>query len=118
MISLKPVSTPVLPIWFEIHTNSGLPVKMPVPPRSCVVRFSLTSTLKPTRGDHRILASGSLAESYCTGGAGLVAERQRIGVGVVVARLAEDRHVHAHAGDHLELVGDGPLVLRVGAACR
>ena len=43
------------------------PVKMPVPPRTCVLRFSSTAQLKPTRGDHRMLGSGSFAVEYCTG---------------------------------------------------
>ena len=30
---MKPVSIPVLPIWFEIQTYAGLPVNTPVPPR-------------------------------------------------------------------------------------
>src|SRR4029453_5404775 len=36
LIVSKPVSTPVLPIWFEIHTYGGGPVKTPRPPRPCV----------------------------------------------------------------------------------
>src|SRR5258708_39832757 len=32
---VKPLSMPVLPIWFEIQTYSGFPVNTPVPPRSC-----------------------------------------------------------------------------------
>ena len=47
----KPVSTPVLPTWFEIHTYGGGPVNTPVPPRTCVVWLPLMSQLKPTRGD-------------------------------------------------------------------
>ena len=64
--SANPVSTPVLPIWFEIHTKAGLPVNTPVPPRTCVLRSLNTSQLKPTRGDHSGLASGSFFVAYCT----------------------------------------------------
>ena len=35
-VSRNPYSTPVLPIWFEIQTYGGLPLKSPVPPRTCV----------------------------------------------------------------------------------
>src|SRR5574341_1660376 len=60
-ISSNPVCTPVLPIWFEIHTNGGLPVKTPVPPRTWVLRSWRTSQLKPTRGDQSGVAFGSVA---------------------------------------------------------
>ena len=42
-------------------------MKTPVPPRTWVVRLPVTSQLKPTRGDQRILASGSFAVWYWTG---------------------------------------------------
>ena len=61
-----PVRTPVLPTWFEIHTYAGRPVKIPVPPRSWVLRAPSRSQLKPTRGDQRMFASGSFPLSYCT----------------------------------------------------
>ena len=42
-------------------------MKTPVPPRTWVERLPFTSQLKPTRGDQRILVSGSFAVWYCTG---------------------------------------------------
>ena len=61
VVSVNPVSMPVLPIWFEIQTNAGLPVKMPMPPRTCVIWSPLTSQLIPTRGDHSGDAFGQRA---------------------------------------------------------
>ena len=63
----KPVSTPVLPIWLEIQTKGGLPVKTPVPPRTCVLRLPATSQLKPTRGDQSGEALGSAPVLNWTG---------------------------------------------------
>src|SRR5205814_10495846 len=57
--STRPVSMPVFPIWFETQTYAGLPVKTPVPPRTCVVASEATSQLKPARGDHSGDAFGS-----------------------------------------------------------
>src|SRR6266851_3980684 len=63
---LNPVSTPVLPIWLEIQTYAGLPVKTPVPPRTCVIWSEFTSQLNPTRGDQRGDAFGSAPVLYVT----------------------------------------------------
>src|SRR3989440_10544722 len=51
---------PGFEITFPIHTNGTRPVKMPVPPRTCVVRSPEAFQLKPTRGDHSAAAPGSL----------------------------------------------------------
>src|SRR5437667_10530252 len=42
------------------HTNGMRPVKIPLPPRTCVRRSPETFQLKPMRGDHRGVAPGSL----------------------------------------------------------
>src|SRR6266850_386346 len=52
---------------FPIHTNGTRPVKMPVPPRTCVRRSPEAFQLKPTRGDHRAVALGSLLWSTISG---------------------------------------------------
>ena len=43
-----------------IHTNGSLPVKIPVPPLSCVDLSPVTSQLNPTRGEKSGVVSGSL----------------------------------------------------------
>ena len=58
MESRNPYSTPVLPIWFEIQTYGGLPLKRPVPPRSWVLWSFVASQLKPTRGDQYAVVAG------------------------------------------------------------
>ncbi len=57
----------MLPIWFEIQTYAGLPVKTPVPPRTCVLWSPNTSQLKPTRGDQSGDAFGSAPVLYWIG---------------------------------------------------
>src|SRR3989442_6965658 len=64
---MNPVSMPVLPIWLEIQTYAGLPVKTPVPPRTCVVASEATSQLNPTRGDQSGEAFGSAPVLYWIG---------------------------------------------------
>src|SRR6059058_1820796 len=50
------VSAPGLEITFPIHTNGTRPVKMPVPPRTCVCRSPTAFQLNPTRGANNGLA--------------------------------------------------------------
>src|SRR6188472_2612656 len=49
---------PGLEMTFPTHTNGIRPVKIPVPPRSCVWRSPTTFQLKPTRGENSGFASG------------------------------------------------------------
>src|SRR5829696_7807461 len=49
---------PGLEMTLPIHTNGIRPVKIPVPPRSCVCRSPTTFQLKPTRGEKSGVASG------------------------------------------------------------
>src|SRR5437764_15405435 len=58
---------PGFEITFPIHTNGTRPVKMPVPPRTCVVRSPEAFQLKPRRGDHSAAAAGSLLWSTISG---------------------------------------------------
>ena len=51
---------PGLEITFPIHTKGTRPVKMPVPPRTCVCRSPTAFQLNPTRGANNGLAPGSL----------------------------------------------------------
>src|SRR5437764_6066436 len=51
---------PGFEITFPIHTNGTRPVKMPVPPRTCVRRSPTAFRLNPTRGANRGVAPGSL----------------------------------------------------------
>src|SRR5678815_3439932 len=62
----NPVNTPVFPIWFEIQTYSGGPVKTPVPTRTWVVCCPATSQFKATRGDHSTFGSGRCPLEYWT----------------------------------------------------
>ena len=57
--------------------------------------------------------SGSAPVLYCTADAVLIAERQRIGGRVVERRVAEPRHVDAHAAGHGQVRARPPLVLDV-----
>src|SRR5204863_1770102 len=54
------VSAPGLEITFPIHTKGTRPVKMPVPPRTCVCRSPAAFQLNPTRGESSGVAPGSL----------------------------------------------------------
>src|SRR5690625_1342613 len=63
---MKPVRTPVFPIWLEIQTYAGRPVKIPVPPLTCVVRSPKASQLHPRRGEQRTFVEGRLPVEYCT----------------------------------------------------
>lgn len=45
----------------------------------------------------------------------LVAERQRVGIGVGKARVGKRRHVHAQAEVHFQVARHAPVILRVGA---
>ena len=67
LVSANPYRTPVLPIWFEIQTYGGLPVKRPLPPRTCVVPLPKRSQFKPTRGDQYPVVLGRAPELYLTG---------------------------------------------------
>ena len=78
----------MLPIWFEIHTYAGRPVKTPVPPRIWVVKLPFTSQLRPNRGDQRIFLSGRPPFVLDTR-AGFVSERQRVGDGIGEAGIPE-----------------------------
>src|SRR4051794_4725952 len=49
---------PGLEMTLPTHTNGIRPVKIPVPPRSCVRRSPTAFQLKPTRGEKRGFASG------------------------------------------------------------
>ncbi len=79
------------------------------------MRSPVTSQLKPTRGDQRMLASGSLPVSYWTARAGLVAERELVGIGVRVGGVVEERHVHAQTGGDADIAAHLPHVLGVEA---
>ena len=49
------------------HTNGTRPVKMPVPPRICVLRSPTAFQLNPMRGENSSLAPGSLLWSTTSG---------------------------------------------------
>ena len=54
-----PIPVPLLLYAFDIHTYAGLPVNIPMPPRSCCVCSELMSQLNPTRGFHRSWPDGT-----------------------------------------------------------
>jgi hypothetical protein len=60
-------SGPWFAAWLPTQTNGSRPVKITVPPRTCIVRSPLRSQLKPTRGDHRIFESGNSFHVNCSG---------------------------------------------------
>src|SRR5881409_3254684 len=58
---------PGLEITLPYHTNGMRPVKIPVPPRTCVRRSPDAFQLNPRRGDHSAVVPGSLLWSTVSG---------------------------------------------------
>ena len=75
------------------------PVKMPVPPRTCVLRLAVDVPVEAdARRPQDVRDRAASPVEYCTVRAVLVAERQRVGGRVLEAGLAELRHVEPDAG--------------------